>query len=174
MPILCYTKSIPTGATTKKDKFMTAKQLITPSELWAFYEHKKEEMLTKEEEHFAKKVFQYTVRLLNGIACKTNRPSLNHQTIIHTARMWVKEYEDFKKRYKKFCLIPSSSQQKHTIIQPEKIDQSKADFYSDAITEVLGGQVYTTDNQYTMMRECSRSIFNEKRRGEHRYPRQRS
>ena len=153
---------------------MTAKQLITPSELWAFYEQKKEGLLTKEEEHFAKKVFQYTVRLLNGITCKANRPSLNQQALIRAARIWVKEFEDFKKGCQKFCIIPPSPRQPRSITHSEKIGQSKADSYSDAIKEVMGGHVYTADNQYTMMREQPVSIFNPKRRGEHRYPRQRN
>lgn len=153
---------------------MTVKQLITPSELWAFYEQKREGFLTKEEERFAQKVFQYTIRLLNGITCKTNRPSLNQQALIRAARIWVKEFEDFKKGYTQ--LRPSTPTQKMptTIIQQEKIGETKADSYSDAIKEVMGGHVYTADNQYTMMREQPVSIFNPKRRGEHRYPRQRN
>ena len=154
---------------------MTVKRLTIPSELWAFYEHKKETFLTKEEEHFAKKAFQYTTRLLNGLSCKSNRHSLNQQALIRTACLWIKEYEDFKRVYKSAPTTPHQPQTKKitVIIKPEKINEDKSDAYSDAITEALKGQVYTTDNQFTMMRFRSDSSFNEKRRGEHRYPRQR-
>ena len=157
---------------------MTTKRLTVPSELWAFYEQKRETFLTKEEEHFAKKAFQYTIRLLNGLSFKSNRHSLNQQALIRTACLWIKEYEDFKKVYKSAQTISHQPQpqtkQTTVIIKPEKINEDKSDAYSDAITEVLKGQVYTADNQYTMMRFRSETSFNEKRRGEHRYPRQRN
>ena len=154
---------------------MTTKRLMVPSELWVFYEQKRETFLTKEEEHFAKKVFQYTIRLLNGLSFKSNRHSLNQQALIRTACLWIKEYEDFKRVYKSKSTTPNQPQTKPitVIIKPEKINEDKSDAYSDAITEVLNGQVYTTDNQYTMMRFRSETSFNEKRRGEHRYPRHR-
>ena len=119
-------------------------------------------------------MFQYTVRLLNGITCKANRTSLNQQALIRAARIWVKEFEDFKKGCQKFCIIPPSPQQPRSITHSEKIGQSKADSYSDAIKEVMCGHVYPANNQYTMMREQPVSIFNPKRCGEHRYPRQRN
>lgn len=154
---------------------MTKKQLSTPSELWAFYEHKKEAALTKEEEHFTKKVFQYTIRLLNGLSCKINRTSLNQKALIRAACIWIKEFEDFKKRYAQLHIPTSQPQEKHTtIIQPEKTGETKAESYLDTMTGLLGGQVYTQDSQYTMMHVSQSTIFNEKRRGEHRYPRQRN
>jgi hypothetical protein len=153
---------------------MTAKQLSTPSELWSFYEQKKEAFLTKEEEHFAKKVFQYTIRLLNGKSFNQNRSSLNQKALIRAARIWIKEYEDFKRGCSTSYIPTSRSQEKRTtIIQQEKIGETRTDAFLGVMTDVLGGQVYTTDNQYTMMKIQNKSIFNEKRRGEHKYPRQR-
>lgn len=157
-----------------KGSFMSAKRLIIPSSFWAFYEQKKEAFLTKEEEHFSKKVFQYTLRLINGLVCSSNRQSLNQQALLRAAHIWIKEYEDFKKGYTESHLPTAYPIEKRTIItQPEKLSVDKVVAYADAITEAFGGQVYTTDNQYTMMRFYSDSNFNEKRRGEHRYPRQR-
>lgn len=153
---------------------MIVKQLAAPSELWAFYEQKKEALLTKEEERFAKKVFQYATRLLNGVTLNINRASLNQKALVQAALIWIKEYNDFKKGYTPSHASLSHAQEKRTIIQPEKIEVSKVDSFSDAMTDVLGGMVYTADNQYTMMRVCPKSIFNEKRRGEHKYPRQRN
>lgn len=151
---------------------MTTKRLMVPSSFWAFYEQKREAFLTKEEEHFAKKVFQYTIRLLNGLSCKSNRRSLNQQALIRAACLWIKEYEDFKKGYVDFHLPSAYPQEKRTVItHPEKVGVDKVIAYADAITEAFGGQVYTADNQFTMMRFHSETSFNEKRRGEHRYPR---
>ena len=153
---------------------MSAKKLIIPSSFWAFYEQKKEAFLTKEEEHFSKKVFQYTLRLLNGLVCRCTRQSLNQQALLRAACIWIKEYEDFKKGYVDSHLPSAYPQEKRTVItHPEKVGVDKVVAYSDAITEAFGGQVYTTDNQYTMMLFHSESSFNEKRRGEHRYPRHR-
>jgi Txe/YoeB family toxin of Txe-Axe toxin-antitoxin module len=158
-----------------KGSFMSAKRLIIPSSFWAFYEQKKEAFLTKEEEHFSKKVFQYTLRLINGLVCSSNRQSLNQQALLRAAHISIKEYEDFKRVYKSKSTTPNQPQTKPitVIIKPEKINEDKSDAYSDAITEVLKGQVYTADNQFTMMRFRSETSFNEKRRGEHRYPRHR-
>ncbi|MBR5130610.1 MAG: hypothetical protein IKV03_05245 [Alphaproteobacteria bacterium] len=154
---------------------MTPKQLIAPSEFWAFYESKRESALTKEDEHFAKKVFQYAVRLLNGCKYQSNRHSLNQKALFSAACAWIKEFEDFKRGYTYTDSIKTQGAQPRQILKMQRSTPlDHTDAYAMAMTEVLGGQVYTADNQYTMMRIQASTIFNEKRRGEHRYPRSRN
>lgn len=159
---------------------MSEKNLIIPNALWSFYEQKKETALTKEEERFFHKVFQYALRILNGVPCASNRNSLNQRAIARTAHTWLLEYKDFQKNYDTKKQESSSSRSrlgqdtgKRVITKSEVAVTGRSDALIEAMSDVLQSSVYTADGRYTMMRVRHNSVFNEKRRGEHRYPKTR-
>ena len=157
---------------------MSSPKLIVPNGFFSFYEHKKEMALTKEEEHFCHKVFQYALRMINGLT-SSNRNSFNQKALTRTAQAWIIEYQEFKKRYsnsEKFIAPPSENKGdalKRVIVTSPKNTMDRADHMADAMTIVRHGSVYTTDNQQTMGR-ITVELYNEKQRGEHRYPRSRN
>lgn len=159
-----------------KGAYMSESELITPNSLYVFYEQKKEQAITKEEENFFKEVFRYTLRMVNGLSCSINKNSLNQRAIAHTACAWLVEYQEFKKNYNRTNYTSANSRKKKqeddkdnkkTVIMSNPNSKPIPDFSADVaslMTSVRNGSVHTTDDKYSILKKCYKEAYNDKKR----------
>lgn len=138
---------------------MAAKFLYSMTAFSRFSDDKMESAITPEEVTFTQKALKYMLRLIHQIPCEAKTP--NQQAFLHTAKNWMREYQETLKASKAFFYTPST----HTTHlpsnrgkRPQNIAQKTSECLTnrtadlqDTMLALNGGRVHTQNNGMSIL-----------------------